>query len=269
MSITVTKRDGTREPFNADKINRSIERACVGLTDPVSMVTQIALETELTIYDGITSEEMDHATINAAVQNIQNDIEFDKVATRLLLKTVYRRVIGSYENDFQSLRNKHRDEFPAHIQKGVEQGLLDKRMVEKFDLKKLAQTLDIRRDDYDYALARKMINVWRKTADLLLYGDYYPHTEFHRSAEAWVAWQFDCPETGRGLVQAVRFPDAAAETLTIQPQGVQPAANYLFENPETGETKQITGEVLCRDGFTFTLPARSGAIWLYQTLTGL
>lgn len=159
MSITVTKRDGTREPFNADKINRSIERACVGLTDPVSMVTQIALETELTIYDGITSEEMDHATINAAVQNIQNDIEFDKVATRLLLKTVYRRVIGSYENDFQSLRNKHRDEFPAHIQKGVEQGLLDKRMAEKFDLKKLAQTLDIRRDElFQYAGLSSLLN---------------------------------------------------------------------------------------------------------------
>jgi ribonucleoside-diphosphate reductase alpha chain len=44
------------------------------------MVTQIATETRLTLYDGITTEEMDLATINAAVQNIKEDIEYDKVA---------------------------------------------------------------------------------------------------------------------------------------------------------------------------------------------
>ena len=46
----------------------------------------------------------------------------------------------------------------------------------------LFATLDIRRDDYDYALATKMIDIWRRAAPLLLYGDYYPHTPFHRSA---------------------------------------------------------------------------------------
>ena len=87
MEINVTRHDGTKAPFNADKINRSIERACKGLTDPVAKVTQIATETRLTLYDGITTEEMDQATINAAVQNIISDIEYDVVATRLLLKT--------------------------------------------------------------------------------------------------------------------------------------------------------------------------------------
>ena len=48
MEITITKRDGTKELFNADKINRSIERACLGLEDPIGMVTQIATETRLT-----------------------------------------------------------------------------------------------------------------------------------------------------------------------------------------------------------------------------
>ena len=91
MSILITRRDGTQAPFNADHINRSIERACKGLTDPVAMVTQIATETQLTLYSGITTDEMDQATINAAVQNIKEDIEYDKVATRLLLKMIYRK----------------------------------------------------------------------------------------------------------------------------------------------------------------------------------
>src|ERR1700741_4266012 len=134
VQLTITKRDGTKQPFNADKINRSIERACYGLTDPISMVTQIATETELTLYDGITTEEMDMATINAAVQNIKEDIEYDKVGVRLLLKTVYRRVVGEYNDDPAELNAKHRAQFPEHIKKMVAGGLLDARMTEKYDL---------------------------------------------------------------------------------------------------------------------------------------
>lgn len=159
MNISITKRDGTKELFNADKINRSIERACVGLTDPVSMVTQIAIETNLTLFDGITTEEMDLATINAAVQNIKEDIEYDKVATRLMLKTIYRRVVGEYDSDPATLRRKHRDEFINYIKNGVESGLLDKRMVENFDLKKLADALDVRRDElFQYAGLSGLLN---------------------------------------------------------------------------------------------------------------
>src|SRR5579872_4911090 len=143
MSISITKRDGSREAFNADQINRSIERAAYGLTNPVGMVTQIATETRLTLYDGITTEEMDQATINAAVQNIKEDIEYDKVATRLLLKTVYRRVLLDYENNPALLARKHREFFPEWIQKGIEGNILDPRMAEKFNLKELAAALEI------------------------------------------------------------------------------------------------------------------------------
>lgn len=147
MELTITKRDGTKEPFNADLINRSIERACQGLEDPISMVTQIATETRLTLYDGITTEEMDQATINAAVQNIKEDIAYDKVATRLLLKTVYKKVLGEYNNREETLQKKHREEFPNWVKIGVEAGLLDPRMLEKFNLKELASALDLSRDE--------------------------------------------------------------------------------------------------------------------------
>lgn len=147
MTLHITKRDGTREPFNADKINKSIERACFGLTDPIAKVTQIATETRLTVYDGITTEEMDLATINAAVQNIQNDTEYDKVATRLLLKVTYKKVLGEYGNDPLELTKKHQEHFPEYVLDGIRSGRLDPRMEEKFDLKTLARTLDLSRDE--------------------------------------------------------------------------------------------------------------------------
>ncbi len=148
MNITVTKSDGTREPFNADKINQSIERACQGLENITSYVTQIASETQLTLYDGITTDELDQATINAALQNVQDDIRYDKIATRLLLKTVYRRVVGNYEKDSEEeLAEKHRKAFPEYIKTAVKSALLHEDMEKKFDLEKLSKALDIGRDE--------------------------------------------------------------------------------------------------------------------------
>lgn len=148
MNISTTKRDGSREPFNADQINRSIARACHGLEDQVSMVTQIATETHLTLYDGITTDELDEATINATLQNVKEDPAYDIVAKRLLLKTVYRRLFGDYDKeDENAVLSLHKQKFAEHIKQGVENGLLDKRMAELFDLKTLAESLDTSRDE--------------------------------------------------------------------------------------------------------------------------
>jgi len=152
MQIFITKRDGSREPFNANRINKSIERACVGIEDPIGKVVQIATETRLMLYDGITTEEMDHATINAALQNVQEDVVYDKIATRILLKTVYKRVLGDYGEDLSLLSEKHISNFPFYIKDQVKTGLLDKRMAGKFDLDRLAKSLKLERDElFQYA----------------------------------------------------------------------------------------------------------------------
>ncbi len=160
MSISITKHDGTKVPFNADKINRSIERAAKGLTNPVGMVTQIATETRLTLYDGIPTEELDQATINAAVQNIKDDIEYDKVATRLLLKTVYRKVLGDYDkDDLEDLKKKHKEAFIEYVKSGVAEKRFHENMVKKFDLIALADALKIERDElFQYAGLSGLLN---------------------------------------------------------------------------------------------------------------
>lgn len=151
MSITITKRNGSREEFNADRINKSIERACYGLTDPVAKVTQIASETRLTLYDGITTEELDQATINAALQNAQEDLEFDKIATRLFLKTIYKSVLGDFDTK-EELAIIHKGHFKHYIRLGVELGLLDKRLDSLFDLDDLGKYIKIERDElYKYS----------------------------------------------------------------------------------------------------------------------
>lgn len=152
MALNITRRDGTKEAFDADRINRALERACVGLPDVVGKVIQIGTETELSLYDGITEEEIDEATINTALQNVKDDPDYDKIATRLLLKTVYKRILGDFErNNPTIVAERHVEIFPKYVKKAVADGLLDKRM-ENFDLEALAKHLDTSRDDmFQYA----------------------------------------------------------------------------------------------------------------------
>jgi alpha-galactosidase len=128
----------------------------------------------------------------------------------------------------------------------------------------LFPTLDIRRDDYDFATAREMIVIWQQAAPMLLFGDYYPLTPFSTSIEKWVVRQFDRPEENDGFVQAFRHKECAEESITVKLQALDPQAEYLLKNPETGEEITRLGAKLAKEGFTFSLPARSAAIWFYR-----
>jgi len=147
MDLTITKYDGSKELFNADRINRSIERASWGLIDPISKVTQIATDMKFILYDGITEEELDQATINSAVQNIKDNPDYDKIATRLLLKTVYKNVLGDYGRDYNLLKKSHKEKFISFIKKGVADKILDEKMEKLFDFDRLSRALDIERDE--------------------------------------------------------------------------------------------------------------------------
>ena len=148
MDIQVTKIDGSRQPYNADKINRALERATRGLDDQISKVIQVATEVSLTLFDGITTTQLDEAVIHAALQNVKDDPDFDIIAARLLLKTIYKNVLGDYESD-EELIALHQKNFASYIRLGVKDKLLDKRMgdAKLFDLKKLAAALDPSRDN--------------------------------------------------------------------------------------------------------------------------
>ena len=146
MAITVVKRNGEREPYDANKINLAIENASAGLDPNITWVTQIASELELTLFDGITTQQLDEAVIQVALQNVKDDPAFDIVAARLLLKTIYKRVLGDYET-VEELKQLHEDHFAANITRGVDEGLLDSRLIELFDLTVLSAALEPEHDE--------------------------------------------------------------------------------------------------------------------------
>lgn len=145
--ITVVKRDGTREPFDANAINLALVEASDGLPDQISKVVQVASELQLTLFDGITTEQLDEAVIHTALQNVKDDPDFDIIATRLLLKNLYRKILGEYKTT-ADLKKLHEQAFARYLKEGVKEGLLDERMNDKvFDIKRLAGALDPSRDN--------------------------------------------------------------------------------------------------------------------------
>ena len=146
MNITVVKRNGSREPYDANKINLAIEQAAEGFTDKLAWVTQIGTELELTLFDGITSQQLDEAVIQVALQNVKDYPGFDTIAARLLLKTIYKSVLGDYSSP-EELKKLHAAHFEENVRRGVDEGLLDSRLVEMFDFDTLAAELEPAHDE--------------------------------------------------------------------------------------------------------------------------
>ena len=146
MSITVIKRDGTTVPYDGYEIARSIEEASAGLDDRVARATQLQSELEITLFDGITSEQLDEAVVQVALQNVKDDPAFDTIASRLLVKTLYKKIFGEGVTR-DEVYAFHGPAFVAYVLRGVELGLLDTRLAELFDLEVLGAALDPDRDD--------------------------------------------------------------------------------------------------------------------------
>ena len=147
FDIKVVKRDGTIEAFDANKINMELIAAAEGLPDQISKVAQISSEVQLTLFDGITTEQLNESIINTALQNIKDDPDFDVIASRLLLKTIYKSVLGDYK-DSADLKKIHEIKFPEYLKEGIKLGLLDKRMSgDIFDIPRLAAAIDPKKDE--------------------------------------------------------------------------------------------------------------------------
>ena len=147
FNIKVVKRDGISEAFDANKINMELIAAAEGLPDQISKVAQISSEVQLTLFDGITTEQLNESIINTALQNIKDDPDFDVIASRLLLKTIYKSVLGDYK-DSADLKKIHEIKFPEYLKEGIKLGLLDKRMSgDIFDIPRLAAAIDPKKDE--------------------------------------------------------------------------------------------------------------------------
>jgi alpha-galactosidase len=104
----------------------------------------------------------------------------------------------------------------------------------------------------DYEICIRMAREWRQIADDLL-GDYYPLTSYSLGEDTWVAWQYDQPEKGQGVVQAFRHSKSPHETARFKLRGLDPAATYELRNFDVKGTATASGRELMDPGLLLTL----------------
>jgi ribonucleoside-diphosphate reductase alpha chain len=146
--MRVLKRNGKEETFNDKKIHKRVERACKGIenVDPKTIVYNSTLK----LYDGVKTEEIDEALIKSSRALIEQQPEYSLVAARILLNSLYKEVFGE-SVDSDAVQYQYKRAFVTNVKKLVKQGVLAKEML-KFDLKRLAEHIDIKRDElFEYA----------------------------------------------------------------------------------------------------------------------
>jgi hypothetical protein len=116
---------------------------------------------------------------------------------------------------------------------------------------------DVRRKDLDYDMIRRVLSQWRSYAECY-YGDYYPLTEYSLDPSLWIAWQFDLPEQGKGMVQAFRRDKSAYEAARFRLTGLEPSARYVITNLDSGETQTLAGRELLEKGLSVTIQTQPG-----------
>jgi len=118
---------------------------------------------------------------------------------------------------------------------------------------------DIRQRKLDYDLMRRLTGEFASIARYWL-GDYYPLTPFTTDKDAWMAWQFDVPEKGEGMVQVFRRAESPFYGLQLKLQGLVPAARYALTDLDAGpEAKEYTGKQLNEAGLAVNIPHQPGA----------
>jgi alpha-galactosidase len=97
------------------------------------------------------------------------------------------------------------------------------------------------------------------------YGDYYPLTSYSQARDQWMAYQLDRPETGRGVVVALRRPESPYETARFPLRGLNGSRSYRVTNLDTGVNAVVPGEQLIAGGLEIALPGQPGsALLLYE-----
>ena len=114
----------------------------------------------------------------------------------------------------------------------------------------------------DWTQYRRLMAQSRKATEYLL-GDYYPLTPYSLDPSLWMAWQFDRPEQGRGMIQAFRRDESPYETARFSLHGLEPDARYVISDIDSGQSRKMTGRELTAPGLSVAAPTRPSAVVLF------
>jgi len=113
--IHVTKRDGSAERIDVEKIVHAVSRCAIGLPDVAPL--RVATETIRGLYNGATTKELDELSIRTAAGLIGEEPQYSRLAARLLATYIEKEV-----------RNQDIESFSDSVEAAFSLGLLNDRL---------------------------------------------------------------------------------------------------------------------------------------------
>lgn len=172
--MQVKKRDGSLVARDISKIRECVKRACDGLQDVD--VEVIVTEAVSQLYDGISTFDIDRATVMSARSRIVFEPNYSYAAARLLLNSIYKEVFGDHVNN-RWFDKQYREVFVANVKTLITHGHLNGDIVAKFDLAKLAAAIKPSRD-----------NLFKYLGVQTLYDRYFIHQNNRRMETPQAFW---------------------------------------------------------------------------------
>ncbi|MGJ7525493.1 ribonucleoside-diphosphate reductase subunit alpha [Variovorax sp. GB1P17] len=140
--------NGELVTLDLNELKGLIESACENLGDSITAAPIVA-ETMRNLYDGVPLDEVYKASILAARTLIEKDPDYTFATARLLLHTIFKEIIGREVMPVDRA-TAYADYFPQFIKKGVDNDLLDEKLLQ-YDLPRLGAALKAERDNqFDY-----------------------------------------------------------------------------------------------------------------------
>ncbi|MBO7393541.1 MAG: alpha-galactosidase, partial [Abditibacteriota bacterium] len=118
---------------------------------------------------------------------------------------------------------------------------------------------DYYNSSYTWQFAPVQLELFRSVQHLFR-GDYYP---ISGGENGWMAWQFNRPDLGEGIVQIFRREVAAGNTYTVKFKGLDQSARYLVDNWDAASA-MYTGKVLMNTGIRCTRTGTASGVWTYR-----
>jgi len=85
------------------------------------------------------------------------------------------------------------------------------------------------------------------------YGDYYQLTKYSQAKDVWMAYQLDLPESGEGLIVALKRPDNKEGRKALRLKGMDGEASYQLTNLDTKKSWTVAGSQLMGAGLEIEL----------------
>ncbi|MES2198901.1 MAG: ribonucleoside-diphosphate reductase subunit alpha [Chlamydiota bacterium] len=171
----ITVDQGGQKIFISElQLLQRLKFACRGLENLVS-ADLLLQESVKNFYEEMKESEIDQANIMAAKAKIEIEPAYSTVASRLLLDTLYRETL-QLPASAPDLESAHKQYFKDYLARGIEIKRLSPALL-GFDLDKLAQAMQLQRDDQFTYLGLQT-----------LYDRYFIHDQEQRLETPQIFW---------------------------------------------------------------------------------